>query len=366
MKKIIIIFLLFIFIALSSQEIQFGKIDSTKLSDGPYISWQNDDIFVDYIYQGKAYQKTFSKQELEKQNLAIPELNFDQKINFEHKTPKDNFQNIQKFFVVSDIHGQFNRFVAILKNNSIIDNENNWIWENGHLIILGDIFDRGTQVTESLWLIYKLENQAEKAGGKVHVSLGNHELMIFQNDLRYIHEKYIFVTEKLNKSYSELFVENTVLGNWLRSKPVIIKIDNNLFCHAGISPKLAEEFTDFKAINTVVGEQFLNSNFKEDTELDKLIYHSNGPFWYRGYFYSSKRYDLIKESELDAVLAKFQSHKIIVGHSTQDSVLTLWNGKVIAVDSGIKYGDKGEGLLWQNNKFYRAFSNGEKKVLDFY
>ncbi len=44
----------------------------------------------------------------------------------------------------------------------------------------GDMFDRGDQVTECLWLVYALEETAKAAGGYVHFILGNHELMNLQ------------------------------------------------------------------------------------------------------------------------------------------------------------------------------------------
>lgn len=364
MKKIIHLLFIFFSILLFSQEMQFGESDPSKISDGPYIFRQNKEVFVDYFIDGNAYQKTFSFQELENQNLRIPALNFDQKISFDHESPPDIFKDVNKFFVVSDIHGQHEFFLQILLNNEIIDQNYDWNWQNGHLVILGDVFDRGPQVTEILWLIYKLEQQAESAGGFVHFLLGNHELMIFQNDLRYIHDKYGYVSKSLDRSYSDLFTEKSVLGNWLRSKPTVLKINDYLFTHAGISPVLANITSDSKLINETIRSYVSSRHIEEkNQELVELLIRSNGPFWYRGYFYDSKNYEMISESELDSILTLFESAKIIVGHTTQDSIVSVWNGKIIAVDSGIKYGDKGEGLLWQNSLFYRIQHNADRKRL---
>lgn len=365
MKKFIFVIMLIIILNIcSTQEIQFGKIDSTQLTDGPYIFWQGEDVFVNYFVNGEAVKKIFAIYELDNYNLVIPELDFDQKIHFDHKIPNDIFKDVEKFFVISDVHGQYNQFVRILLNNQIVDEKLNWNWQNGHLVVLGDVFDRGPQVTESLWLIYKLEQQAENAGGKVHVLLGNHELMIFQNDLRYIHEKYEIVTEKLETEYSDLFSPKTVLGNWLRTKPTIIQINDLIFCHAGISPEMSQNFSDLRSINATANLIFRRENLVSDDENEKLLTGSWGAYWYRGYFMKSKKYELITETEIETILARFKAEKIIVGHTTQDSVLSLWNGKVIAVDSGIKYGDKGEALLWQDGTFYRAFAQNSKKKLD--
>lgn len=363
MKKFVLpLFFLFVF-SLFSQEIEFGKIDTATVSDGPYIFIQEQNIVVNFLTDGKAYQKIFPGITSEERELSIPELNFQQNILFNFPPAQDVFSDVSNFFVVSDIHGQLEQLLKILKNNQIIDRNNNWIWKNGHLIITGDVFDRGPSVTECLWLIYKWEKQARQDGGNVHFLLGNHELMIFQRDLRYLHEKYDYVCSKLDKTFDQLFSPNSVLGAWLRSKPVIIKIDNFLFCHAGISPLAADVFSDFHSINDYIYQKVNSSKLEDDNDIDNIIFHSNGPFWYRGYFQASRKYELITEIEIDSILTRFQVDKIIVGHTTQDSVLSLWNGKIIAVDSGIKYGNKGEGLLFRNEVFFRAKAEGSPEKL---
>ena len=80
--------------------------------------------------------------------------------------------------------------IELLTNNKIINNDLNWDFGEGHLVIVGDIFDRGSKVNEVLWLIYKLEIQARKMGGRVHFLLGNHDYMVLQRDLRYINSRW--------------------------------------------------------------------------------------------------------------------------------------------------------------------------------
>ena len=51
--------------------------------------------------------------------------------------------------------------LELLTNNKIIDEQGDWAFGTGHFVITGDIFDRGDKVTEILWFIYELEQQAE-------------------------------------------------------------------------------------------------------------------------------------------------------------------------------------------------------------
>jgi hypothetical protein len=89
------------------------------------------------------------------------------------------------------------------------------------------MFDRGPKVTEVLWFLYGLEAEARAAGGAVHVLLGNHETLVLYDDLRCINSKYAAVAKLLDASHSALFDEQTVLGRWLRTKPMLVQV--NLF-----------------------------------------------------------------------------------------------------------------------------------------
>ena len=81
-----------------------------------------------------------------------------------------------KIFVVSDPHGDFDSFVAILKAGKVINDQYEWIWGKNHLVMLGDAFDRGVDVLPILWLCYKLDAEAPTHGGLFHFLIGNHDL----------------------------------------------------------------------------------------------------------------------------------------------------------------------------------------------
>ncbi len=74
-----------------------------------------------------------------------------------HSTPVNDeceFNMPPKIFVVSDIEGNFVSFFKLLVAAEVINSKTEWTFSDGHLVILGDCFDRGEQVTECLWLIY--------------------------------------------------------------------------------------------------------------------------------------------------------------------------------------------------------------------
>ncbi|MFK7982265.1 MAG: metallophosphoesterase [Saprospiraceae bacterium] len=309
-------------------------------NDGPYIFIEDDRLVEKNIVEGKVITKSLAKDAFKT----------------EFKRDKSKYKKVAKIAALSDIHGQHELAVEILTNHHIIDSLQNWTYGEGHLVIVGDIFDRGPLVNETLWLLYKLEQQAEAAGGKVHVLLGNHEYLVFQNDLRYIHKKYRIVSALFKTSYTDLYGPNTVMGRWLRSKNTVIKINSNTFVHGGISKEFLGVTYNINEINRIMGE----SIDVEETVLDStgISYHyfgEKGPVWYRGYFRDS-----LPDSEISDILSEIYSKHIVVGHCSNETVVELYDGKVYGVDSSIKKGEYGELLLIEDKKYYRGTKDGER------
>lgn len=91
---------------------------------------------------------------------------------------------------MADTRGEFEIATQLLRRQRIVDDELRWSFGSGHLAILGDVFDRGPNQTKLLWLIYELEAEAQRAGGGVHLAIGNHEARVLGGDQRYLNSKY--------------------------------------------------------------------------------------------------------------------------------------------------------------------------------
>ncbi|MDG1753086.1 MAG: metallophosphoesterase, partial [Thalassotalea sp.] len=271
-----------------------------------------------------------------------------------------SYQGDFSVVATSDFHGQYGVMNQLLKNNHVIDENNHWAFGNGHFVITGDVFDRGDKVTEILWFLYRLEQEAELAGGKLHLLLGNHEVMVLNGDLRYLHPKYVEVAEKLNQPFEKLYGKGTVLGDWLRTKPVLVKINNILFAHGGFHPSLAQEKRSLKDINQVFKTNLVKSELSQSREgWGEYLHKSNGPIWYRGYF----KDDGASSQEIDLLLKHFDIEFLVVGHTSQKQVETRHQGRVIAIDSSIKMGIYGELLFVDGDKKWRGSLSGEKMPL---
>jgi len=91
-----------------------------------------------------------------------------------------------KIVAIGDVHGSYSGLVSVMKETALIDDENRWIGGNALLVQTGDLLDRGTDIRQVLDLLMSLQRQAETAGGKVVVLLGNHEVMNIFGSRHYV------------------------------------------------------------------------------------------------------------------------------------------------------------------------------------
>ena len=82
--------------------------------------------------------------------------------------------NAGRIVAVGDVHGNFDGLTSILQETGIIDADLKWSGGAATYVQLGDLFDRGLQVRETLDFLIRLQGEAKAAGGRVECVLGNH------------------------------------------------------------------------------------------------------------------------------------------------------------------------------------------------
>lgn len=331
--------------------------------EGPHIFYSGDTLTSLTInITGNKQDKTYkiiqnSKEDITTFKMQVPH---DKSITFQkHESieiPQDYYDAPKSTFVISDIEGDFDFLRAILQGNNVIDEHYNWTYGRGHLVVVGDIFDRGKYVTECLWLLYKLENEAKNSGGQVHLILGNHEIMALQGDHRYIDRKYKRITRALKMEYNELYGTNTEVGRWLRTKNTAEVIGKTLFVHGGISSQIINHNISINEINTVVRKNINTIASKQDST-SILVMGNMGPLWYRGYVEEP-----IPELEVQEILDYYDVHEIAVGHTVVNKITSLYNNKVYALDAKRKQ-QTYTALLIEDNKHYVVTDKGQKTEL---
>lgn len=178
---------------------------------------------------------------------------------------------------VADIHGAFDAMVETLQRSGVINDQQQWSGADTHLVIVGDILDRGPKSRDAMDLLMQLEAAAESAGGAVHVVIGNHESMNLIGDLRYVSksEYEAFAGDEtpeerqrwfeayakrrgaettepdLNTKFDRqfppgffalrrAFSPDGKYGKWLLAKPVIVVVNGTAFVHGGLSSAIPD------------------------------------------------------------------------------------------------------------------------------
>lgn len=331
------------------------------MKDGPYVLYEGVNGIAYSVSGDVIFTKPISKATTALLNVQT-DLNTPFSVLLKKSLEREpaEYTKPEKILVLSDIEGNFDAFRKLLQGNNIIDENFNWKFDRGHLVFAGDMFDRGKQVTECLWLIYSLEEKARASGGYVHFILGNHEIMNLQGNNRYTEQKYLKNAALLGKSLVQLYSKNSELGEWLRTKNIAEKIGDILFIHGGISRKMNNTSITISEINQLA-QTYYDHDLTDygDERINCIMDPTTSPFWYRAYYDDKKDMPAI----IDSTLEKFNVNLIITGHTVvSDTISVHYNRKVINTDTKHAAG-KSEALLFEDDKYFRVNSSGEKILL---
>lgn len=369
----------------SNNRVKFNRnysINSQTLNnEGPFYVVKNDSTISAAYIRGNEKEGFFSDEAIVKGVFHESEVfYYPDSSSFTITVPlqttflpePSTYEMPAKILLLSDIEGGFSSFRKLLIVNEVVDANLDWAYGEGHLVLAGDFVDRGYFVTQVLYLIFKLEQQAKQAGGKVHYILGNHEIMNMQGNDDYAAFKYTSVATLLGLKHYQLYDnKSTLLGRWLHSKNVIEKIGDNLIVHGGLHPDFATANLSLDSINQKTRRNYSNVYVpKRNSDLSEealLFSSSRCPYWYRGYFE-----DEPSGETMDSVLNYFNCKRIIVGHTVQGSVRSLVEGRVIAIDVQHPQEEWGsyfpspisEALLIENNRLFRVTDIGEKEAIE--
>ncbi|NIO47953.1 MAG: hypothetical protein GTN73_00725 [Candidatus Aminicenantes bacterium] len=302
--------------------------------------------------------------------------------------------DIKKIVAVGDIHGDYKAFIKILKGTGLIDKELHWTGGRTHLVQIGDVLDRGDYAKEIFDLLMRLEKEAEKAGGKVHMLIGNHEELnitgqIFNREeftLRQLvsflpdgyREKQVKKFRKIlgnnptkktgldssldsnlmpfwENMYNELRTNrrhparseyisnfNKIYGKWILKQNAVIKINNIIFVHGGVSEKFSK--WELKKINNRLRVELEDlrraaMNFTQPRIPDyrrQIVYAQDGPYWYREF--ATKNQDDFKEN-VDRILNNLEAEYMVIAHTPKviqtKEDMQLFQGRIWIIDTGI-------------------------------
>jgi len=280
-----------------------------------------------------------------------------------------SFTGVERVVAVGDVHGDVNALKEVLRLAGVIDAKERWSGGRTHLVQTGDIADRGDHTRAAYELLMRLEGEARAAGGRVHVLLGNHEVMNMLGDLRYVTpgELASFADQSATQDapgtprglagHREAYGPNGRYGRWLRERPAVVRVNDSLFVHGGIAPTVPAK--TLEELNRWVHQDLAPGNPPGGGGVDP-----QGPLWFRGYALDG---EAVWEQGLTEVLERFKARRMVMGHTTQRTgrILVRFGGRTVFIDTGLSagYGGHRAALELRGDRLTALYPEGRVPLL---
>lgn len=272
------------------------------------------------------------------------------------------------------IAGQIEPFRAALLETGLINEDDQWIGGDAHLVLLGNVTHYGDEVLQCVDLIRSLQDQAAESSGMVHMLLGRAEFMMLRGDLTTLEPpNYADLADEdsearlaevlaqwraelleyngdqpertrnmLNQRFADrfereyevgavewmdLFSPGSERGEWLRSRPAVIKIGDLIYSHGGVSPEWAnEQEMTLEQMNEVVHAEINKPGVWVPAMADQ-----DSPIWYRQFIVQDQRVN-------DAPTLETLRRLNAIGQVISDSPIlgeSVVRGRIYCVGSGL-------------------------------
>lgn len=290
------------------------------------------------------------------------------------QTGPDQWEDIERIIAIGDVHGDHENYLATLRAAGLVNRRGHWRGGRTHLVQLGDIPDRGPDTRRIIEHLRRLARQAERAGGRVHHLIGNHEAMNVYGDLRYVipaefaafadrrsaslQDRYYqtwlaSLAEHDPDAYEKLpadhrnhwdqvhplgWVEHRMawdphwqgdrrMFDWVMASPIAVQLNGLIFVHGGISARYCRN--SLASLTDRAHAALRQPDQIEGT----IIEDEQGPLWYRGL--AGVR-PVTSPATVAAILEHHQARHIVIGHTpTSGTILPRYDGRVIQIDTGI-------------------------------
>jgi len=316
---------------------------------------------------------------------------------------------VERVVAVGDLHGDYANFVAILEGTKIVDGELHWAAGRTHLVQIGDVLDRGPEARRIFDLLISLEREAEAAGGHVHCLTGNHE-EINMSGIAFDYPDYVtveqfksflpddYIRQREIKFRQRWPAQNPSLGHdsspppdavrafwadvlrsdqdaqaryfdffrqhygqWIARHNAVIKINETVFVHGGISEKYS--LKPLSEINDMLRSDLQNLLSRREFR-PLILFSRDGPLWYREI---AQQNQAVFEDEVDLILANLKARHLVIGHTFLNSpsakAMKRYGGKVWIIDTGISavYGGHLSALIIEGENFQTwGVNNGQE------
>lgn len=254
----------------------------------------------------------------------------------------------QEIYALGDLHGDSTSSALLLARAGLISSTTPFHWTGGDkvLVVLGDVIDKGSSALAVIDMLAAIEPEARAAGGRVIVTLGNHEAEFLADPTD--SKSLVFQTELTNRGLDpeRVAAGEGPYGKWLLNLPLAALIDGWLFCHGGNTQNRTVDGMTAKFKEVV--KEHLTANGKagfndaaitgEYSVLQRSAWWNDDP-------------TLAPTAVIDANLSAIGAAHVVVGHEpgelefkddpqgkrNKGELVQRYQGRLFLVDVGLSY-----------------------------
>lgn len=228
-------------------------------------------------------------------------------------------------YALSDVHGGYDRAVTLLSNAGLAhvagDGTAAWTGGNAVLVVAGDLIDKGSQSVEVLDLLRQLEADAPGSGGRVVVTLGNHEAEFLADPENSKADALRSELGGRGVTAEQFASTSTRWGLFLHRRPIAALVSGWFFAHAGHSGGRSVD---------ELSSQFRAAVDAGQWNADVLV-ASDSPLEARDWY---------APSSLDADLTPLGARHIVMGHDPNafgepGRIGAHFAGRIVHIDTGM-------------------------------
>ncbi|HWB13514.1 MAG TPA: metallophosphoesterase [Pirellulales bacterium] len=176
-----------------------------------------------------------------------------------------DLQTTSTIVAVGDVHGDYKRLVHLLKRVELVpeaaDQPADIEWAGGTTVLIctGDLIDKGDRSLDVISCFRTLQGKAAAAGGRVIVTMGNHEAEFLADpDDDDKAEQFVAELEQAEIKPEKVAAgtDKLGIGQFLAGLPLAVKVNDWFFAHAGSTQGLTLATLDGEIKDSVKAEGF--------------------------------------------------------------------------------------------------------------
>jgi predicted MPP superfamily phosphohydrolase len=223
----------------------------------------------------------------------------------------------QDIFAIGDAHSDHDRLATLLAAAKLIDQPRNPQWTGGKSVVVltGDFIDKGPQALQTIGLLRSLQTNAARAGGRIIILAGNHEIEFLASPHSKKAEEFVNELTRAGMNAKAIASCKGDLGEFFCSLPFAARVNDWFFSHAGNTQgrtmkQLIADLESGVDVDGYSSKQLLDENSLLEARL------GNDPWFARN--------GADAKATLQAYTAALGVHHIVQGH--QPNAVTLPDG----------------------------------------